>query len=283
MSSPRNDFLPGRTSRAAQLLIAVDVGNSRVKFGCFDRVLADQFTQPVSTLDLPCAPRMLESLAEWFRDHVAPLASSQSDEITWLMASVNRPTSLRLTEWLQTQAETWRVRELSVGDLPLSVALVAPQRVGLDRLLAAVAVNRLRDALRPAIIIDLGSAITVDVVSVRGVFCGGAILPGIGMSARALGEQTDLLPHLPLDTLSDPPPALGTSTESAITSGLFWGSIGAMKELVAQLARDLPTIPQLFITGGAAPSVATYVSSEARYLPHLVLGGIALTYASIRS
>jgi type III pantothenate kinase len=267
---------------AALPLIAVDVGNSRVKLGWFDRVTADQFTEPASTLELLGDLGDLQLLAKWFHDHVLTRWAGTQNDIMWLIGSVNRHTSSRLVEWLHEQTQIGRVRQLSAGDLPLTVSLAAPERVGIDRLLAAVAANRLRDASRPAIILDLGTAISVDVVSERGAFCGGAILPGIGMSARALGEQTDLLPHLPLDRLCDPPPPLGTSTESAIRSGIFWGTIGAMKQLVSQLAKDLPTMPQLFVTGGAAPSVVPYVNTEARYVPHLVLGGIALSYATMR-
>ena len=63
-------------------------------------------------------------------------------------------------------------------------------------LLAAVAANRIRTADRPAVIVDLGTAITVDLVSSDGAFQGGAILPGIEMSARALHDYTDLLPRI---------------------------------------------------------------------------------------
>ena len=61
-----------------------------------------------------------------------------------------------------------------------------PDMVGIDRLVDAVAVNRLRDAKRSAAIVDVGTAITVDLVSANGAFLGGAILPGIAMAARAL-------------------------------------------------------------------------------------------------
>ena len=83
---------------------------------------------------------------------------------------------------------------LAAGDLPLEVRLERPDMVGIDRLVDAVAVNRLRDAGRPAVIVDVGTAITVDLVSADGAFLGGAILPGIQMSARAMHEFTDLLP-----------------------------------------------------------------------------------------
>jgi type III pantothenate kinase len=118
-----------------------------------------------------------------------------------------------------------------------------------------------------------------DLVSADGRFCGGAILPGITMSARALDEFTDLLPRSPMIELGEPPPALGTSTLEAIHSGLYWGAIGAMRELVARLS-DSPAAAgaktDVFLTGGAAPSVANQLGPEVRYVEHLVLSGIAL-------
>ena len=96
---------------------------------------------------------------------------------------------------------------------------------GIDRLVDAVAANRLRKSHRPAAIVDVGTAITVDLVAADGAFLGGSILPGIALSARALHEFTDLLPLVDVGELVEPPPALGTDTEAAMRSGLFWGAM----------------------------------------------------------
>jgi type III pantothenate kinase len=154
--------------------------------------------------------------------------------------------------------------------------------VGIDRLAGAVAANRLREAQRPAIVVDLGTAITVDLVNPQGVFLGGAILPGIGMSARALYEFTDLLPLLDLRVLREPPPALGKSTTDAMQSGIYWGAVGGVRELIARLNADSAPA-QVFLTGGAAPAVAALLAPDAHYIPHLVLGGIALTALEAKS
>src|SRR5262249_36157461 len=123
-----------------------------------------------------------------------------------------------------------------------------------------------------------GTAITVDLITADGVFRGGAIFPGIGTSARALDEFTDLLPRIPLEELTSPPPPLGTSTLDAIHSGLYWGAIGAIRELIARLEEPLGDRVQaeVFLTGGAAPSVAGQISPTALYVEHLVLAGISL-------
>jgi type III pantothenate kinase len=188
---------------------------------------------------------------------------------------VNRPAATRLIDWLRSNRPQDRVALLAAGDLPLAVELPRPDMVGVDRLLDAVAANVLRPANRPAVVVDVGTAITVDLVSRQGAFCGGSILPGIAMSARALHEFTDLLPLLDISELDAPPPALGDSTESAMRSGLFWGAIGAVRQLIEQLAGD--DQPLVVLTGGGGPVVAGLLGRSAQWAPHLTLSGIALT------
>lgn len=195
----------------------------------------------------------------------------------WWIASVNRATCTRLVDWLREHRPGDPITLLAVGDLPLQVRLERPDMVGVDRLLDAVAANRLRRRDRPAIIADVGTAITVDLVSAEGVFLGGSIVPGIAMSARALHEFTDLLPLVEMSELGTPPPALGTETRRAMRSGLFWGAVGAIRQLIEQLAIDLPVEPDVLLTGGAGPTVAELLGSSARHVPHLTLAGIALT------
>ncbi len=124
--------------------------------------------------------------------------------------------------------------------------------------------------------IDLGTAITVDLVEADGGFAGGAILPGIGTAGSALADQTDALPHIQLQHTSAPPVPLGKSTAAAIEAGLYWGAVGAIEKLIAELSQAMPIPPDLFITGGAASAVKKSMSKEIQYVPHLVLAGIAL-------
>ncbi|MBU4399725.1 MAG: type III pantothenate kinase, partial [Planctomycetes bacterium] len=173
------------------------------------------------------------------------------------------------------------------------VRLPRPDMVGIDRLVDAVAVNRLRRPGQPAAIVDVGTAITVDLVSAEGVFLGGAILPGIEMSARALLQFTDLLPLVDTSDLESPPPPVGIDTVSAIQSGLYWGAVGAIRELVqrqcetasgagwggsstATPTRSTATPTPVFLTGGAGAAVADLLGPAACYVPNLTLAGIAL-------
>jgi type III pantothenate kinase len=242
--------------------VAVDVGNSRMKLGLFECAPAEGLPAPCRTLDLPALGADLAAVAAW-------LSPREASEIAWYIGSVHRAASTRLVDWLQSYNAQPPMTLLASIDLPLVVALPRPDMVGIDRLLDGVAANVLREPGRAAVVVDLGTAITVDLLS------GGAILPGIGMSARALHEFTDLLPLIDMTALAAPPPALGTATREALCSGLYWGAVGGVRELIARLTADRDR-PQVFLSGGAAASVAGLLSDEGVYVPHLTLSGIAL-------
>lgn len=250
-------------------LLAVDVGNNRVKVGSFSVVAASGIPEPDGTWALPGdAPSL---------DQVVEDSAKSGERLRWWIGSVNRPTTSRLLDWLGRHRPEDEITLLASGDVPLEVNLPRPDMVGIDRLLAAVAANRIRRADRPAVIVDLGTAVTVDLISAEGAFQGGAILPGIEMAARALHDYTDLLPRIEMSELAEPPEPLGKATEPAMRSGLYWGAVGAVRELIGRMIPDRSVEPDLFLTGGAGPMVAKLLSESAHHVPHLTLAGIALT------
>jgi type III pantothenate kinase len=278
---------------ATGALIAVDIGNSRMKLGRFvrkakgDRTTAqvseakfgESLPQPDIVFDLAIENQTgafdIERLNAWCCQHVG-------QESAWAVASVHRAAADRLTaavaSWGKRLEVECTVRWLTRRDLPLEVRVDAPERVGIDRLLGALAASQLREPGRAAIVVDLGSAITVDLLDADGAFTGGAILPGIGMSARALAEQTDALPHVSPSEIEQPPAALGKSTTQAIQAGLYWGAAGAIRELIGQLSAGLAQTPEVFVTGGASAQLAELLGKDrpVRHVPNLVLSGIAL-------
>jgi type III pantothenate kinase len=248
-------------------LVAVDIGNTRIKFGTF----AHPFGEP-----LPQPERDLVVGHDWTDQDLQPFLEGQATGYSWTIASVNRPATARLVEWLTAHGVA-DVRPLTHADLPLTINLARADLVGIDRLVDAVAANQLRAAGQPAMIVDFGSAIKVDLVNEQGAFAGGAILAGIAMAARALHEFTDLLP---LIEVTAPPAALGTSTLTAMSSGIYWGAIGAVRELIARIA-PAKSRPLVLVTGGGAKEFATILAEQTdlspRYLPHLTLAGIVLS------
>jgi type III pantothenate kinase len=248
-------------------LVAVDIGNSRIKFGVFQQPFADPLPQPNRDLAIG---------HDWTDRDLETFLAGDPAAYAWSIASVNRPAAARLAAWLESR-QAADLQVLGHADLPLAIELARPDLVGLDRLVNAVAANRLRAANQSALVIDFGSAITVDLVNEHGVFVGGAIMAGIAMAARALHEFTDLLPQI---EVTKPPTALGTSTLAAISSGLYWGTVGAVRELITRLASG-PVRPQVLLTGGGAAEFAAILAERSdetpRYVPHLTLAGIVLS------
>ena len=245
-------------------MVGVDIGNTFLKFGKYSGPASPDATEPEAVMH--CALDQLpDHLPAWLPAH--PCA--------WYVSSVNREAEHGLRRWVG-QHRSDRYVQLTATDVPLPIRVDFPDRVGMDRLAAAVAANALRSAGQPVIVIDAGSAITVDVVSEQGEFLGGAILPGLMMSAEALAADTDLLPLVPASYHDEPPEVLGKSTEAAMRSGLYWGTVGAVRELVTHLAQQLTAAPMLIVSGGTAALLENRLSGSCRHVPQLVLQGIAL-------
>ena len=157
-----------------------------------------------------------------------------------------------------------------------AVAVPQPSQVGLDRLLGLVAAQALKRPAAGAIVVDLGTAITINRLSPGGAFEGGAILPGLRLAARSLATGTQQLPEAP--TLAEVPAPLGVDTLSAMQSGIFWGAVGAIGEIVHRLAASAEY--DLFLTGGGAALLAATLPSATqlsfKLIPHLTLSGIAI-------
>jgi len=251
-------------------VIIADVGNTRVKLGEFELATAPSASAPPPH---PLRARAFE--LDWTDAELDAFLPREPAAYRWVIGSVNHPVADRLRAWLAAR-HVAPPRVLTHVEMPLAIDVEAPGKVGVDRLANAVAVNRLRAQDQGAIIVDLGTAIKVDMVSPEGAFAGGAILPGLAMAARAMHEFTHLLP---LIQVTEPPEPLGKSTDKAMRSGLYWGAVGAVRELVARLSADRAGMA-VFLTGGAAPNLTPVLEQETQqppqFVPHLTLAGFAL-------
>lgn len=271
-------------------ILAIDIGSSCIKLGWFPRGGVCTSDKPLSTL--PIASSSLPSPDETFRiEHRDRLAEDWStaldgcinslpptNETVCVVASVHAGVAEKLLTRLRLR--TWeRLVILRAADLPLTVRVAAPEKVGIDRLLSVLAVNQLRRPGTAAIAVDMGTATTVDLIGADGAFEGGAIVAGPTLALAALHAGTASLPQLDESVLASPPVAVGKSTADAMAAGAYWGAIGAVRELVKQLAAACPAEPQVFLTGGGAAGFAPLMGEgelAARYLPNLVLAGIRL-------
>ncbi len=120
--------------------------------------------------------------------------------------------------------------------------------LGADRVANAVALAT--SGILPGLVLDCGTAITIEIVDAEGVFRGGAISPGRGMFRRALHVGTAQLPELPPATR--PPAAAGENTAAALALGIDLGAVGMVRELLTVLSRQFPGIRSLATGGDAA-------------------------------
>lgn len=250
-------------------LLVIDAGNTRVKFGLFDEPDRSGSILPVCRRGTAVACG--EDVS---RDQV--LGDAVAVRQAFITGSNPREVERLQREWPHDWPAPVVLADRS--RFPLVIDVDFPDKVGIDRLLNAVAANVVRRENQPAIVIDSGTATTVDYVNARGDFCGGAILPGFDLCAKALHQYTALLPLVPQSTVDAPhPPERGRNTQAAITSGLYWGHVGAVKELLQRFtASDTAgTEPLVLLTGGAAPLLAPHLP-KVRYEPHLSLQGLAI-------
>ena len=265
------------------MLIAIDVGNSRIKLGLFGNSHGATPDQELPACLDSLAVEIDEAipwsrLAEWKSHDSRPVQAV-------ILGGVNpRGRDKVLDGWPVTGWPAPTVVD-SPFVLPIEINVDSPRMVGVDRLLNAIAANVIRPAGKAVIIVDSGTATTVDVVSAQGTFEGGAILPGFQICSRALHQYAALLPLIPNQELDgEAPHALGKNTRDAIKSGLFWGQLGAVKELVQLLSQHLGGNPMVIVTGGAGRVLAPHMSSGVMHEPFFALQGLIIVgYEVMRS
>jgi type III pantothenate kinase len=158
-------------------------------------------------------------------------------------------------------------------DLGVGIDYPQPRSIGADRLANAAAVTHLYGS--PAIVVDFGTAVTFDVVSVAGNYVGGVIAPGLEVMTNYLYQRTALLPKL---TLQEPPRAIGKTTRDAMMSGAVFGYRGLVREILKRLtAETFPRQkPRIIATGGYAQLIASKLPEIEAVHPNLTLEGLRI-------
>ena len=148
-----------------------------------------------------------------------------------------------------------------------------PQEIGSDRIVNAVAAHHFYCG--PVIVVDLGTATTFDAVSREGDYLGGAIAPGIGISAEALFVRTAMLPRI---EMVQPKRAIGTSTVTAMQSGIFWGYVGLVEGMISRIQHEIGEKTMVIATGNYAETIAKTTALINTVNPDLTLSGLRLIY-----
>lgn len=238
------------------MIAIVDIGNSAIKICA---VRAGGVPAQITTLSHSAA-----------QDVAMQQALEQAAQVI-IACSGAEGTAVSVTEILATAGKEVLLLDKS-GPVPFN-SFYAPGQAGIDRLAnVAAAINEIGF---PVIIVDAGSAITLEVVSPDAVFLGGAILPGFGLQAAALHSGTAGLPEVTLEAAT---PTIGPDTTSAIRTGIMNGCLGAVDRLIRQTL-DEPGMAgaNLIFTGGDGELIYDSLgTAEAVWSPDLTLRGLYL-------
>lgn len=251
-------------------ILAVSIGNTNTAFARFSEESgADPIARDAASNADPRAA------AERIARAAAALPPENSGV---LIASVNEPFAARLTDELAWRMEHEFFRFGHDIEVPVAVAAGVPSTVGQDRLLNALAAF---DTLKQAcIIVDAGTAVTVDFVDGDGTFQGGVIAPGARMQLSALHRGTAALPEVPFAAPDAEP--FARSTEQAMLQGVFLGIRGLVQAVVERYSETYGAFPLVIAAGGDAETLFTGDELINRIVPDLTLRGINIARAMLQ-
>ena len=256
------------------MLLAVEVGNSNTTFGLF-----------ATSGELTSAYRLSTERErmpdEWFAMLAALLASDGHDlsEVDGAIISSVVPS---VTTWLVDMTRT-RLRidpVIVTGDLDVGLDLDVdePRQLGADRIVDCVAAFHRYGG--PAIVVDLGTATTFDVIGRNGAYKGGAIAAGVATSLQALAGNAAQLFNVELHM---PEAVIGRNTADQLRSGIVAGHLAMLEGMIERTRAELGTDAQVIVTGGLAPLFADRSSLFDHFDADLTLHGLRLIYDRVRA
>jgi len=257
------------------MLLAIDIGNSNIVLGVFDG------TKIVHSWRLTTLRERTGDELGLLVEGLFTNARLDRTEITGvILASVVPP----LTTPAQEMIQRYFGMKAMVVDHTLNTGMPilydTPADVGADRIVNGIAAYEKygRAAKRPLVVVDFGTATTLDAISGKGEYLGGAICPGVTISADALFQRAARLPKI---DVRKPATVIGRTTVGAMESGLFWGYVDMVDGLVRRMSAELGG-PGANITcvatGGLAPIIAPETTLIQHVDPDLTLDGLRIVW-----
>jgi len=250
------------------MLLVIDVGNTNTVLGIYDgERLVDNWriwTERDRTSD-----EYGILMRNLFASSAIPLERIEAISISCVVPPM-------LNMLLELCQKYFRLKPLVVEfgiNTAMPILLDNPYEVGADRIVNAVAAYHKHR--RSLIVVDFGTATTFDYISPQGEYMGGAIAPGLGISAEALFLRASKLPRVELKT---PKRVVGKNTVQSMQAGIVFGYVGLTDEIVRRMKEEVGTNHKVIGTGGLAPLIAAESKSLEEVDEFLTLEGLRLLY-----
>jgi type III pantothenate kinase len=250
------------------MLLAIDIGNTNIVLGLYEgqKLITHWrlFTQAEKTAD------------EYgvIISHLVSAEGFRCNQIDSIVASCVVPPMVSVTQELAQRF--FRLQPLMVGPgikTGMPILYDSPKDVGADRIVNGIAAyEKYRDA---CIVVDFGTATTVDFISKKGEYVGGAIAPGLLISLEALFQRASKLPRI---EIVKPKEVIGKNTINSIQAGIFYGYVGLVDGLVQRIQKENGAHAKVIATGGLAPLVASECSTISEVDEFLTLQGLRIIH-----
>lgn len=250
------------------MLLAIDIGNTNIVLGLYE-------SQKLIThwRLLTVAERTADEYGVLI-SHLVAAAGFRCDGIQAIAACCVVPPMMSVTQELGRKF--FNLEPLMVGPgvkTGMPILYDSPKDVGADRIVNGIAVyEKYRDA---SMVVDFGTATTVDFISKRGEYVGGAIAPGLLISLEALFQRASKLPRI---EIVKPKEVVGRNTIQSIQSGVFYGYVGLVDGIVRRIQKEQGVQAKVVATGGLAPLIATECSTIDEVNEFLTLEGLRIVY-----
>ncbi|MBO9597349.1 MAG: type III pantothenate kinase [Cohnella sp.] len=250
------------------MILVVDVGNTNIVLGLYqDKTLTHHWrlsTNRSSTVDEYGI--LITNLLQ--------IAGVRADQIDGVILSCVVPPLMNTLEQLFVQYIGKTALVVGPGiKTGLNIRYENPREVGADRIVNAVA--GIEKYGTPLVVVDFGTATTFDYIDASGAYLGGAIVPGIGISAEALYQRAAKLPRI---DLSKPKTVIGRNTVAAMQAGIIFGYAGQVDGIVRRICKEFNVQPKVIATGGLAEMISEESETIERVDSMLTLEGLRIIY-----
>ena len=252
------------------MIVVFDVGNSEITVGIFDG------EELVSHWRLTtAAQRTADELAILIRSITGTAFGSQATASGSAICSVVPAVTPMLAEACEMCFDATPVVIDARSKLPVKLDVEEPFTVGADRVANTLAASRLYK--RDCIVVDMGTATTFDCITAEGAFLGGAIMPGIMISADTLFRRTA---QLPATEIYPPKKVIARRTDECIRAGVLFGAVDSIDGMVRRVKAEWPhkDPPLVIATGGMAEVIQPHSKGLELVDPTLTLKGIRIGY-----